>query len=436
MSHTAPPTPSTDAAPAAPIRPLFRQQAVAHVSTKQYGTVILARSVPHQVLTGLFLVIAAGIIGFFTFFGTTRKAQCQGVLLPTAGVIRILPSQAGVIMEKRVKEGQAVHAGDVLFVLSSERSSASADAPQKTVSKLLQQRRDSFDTELRQSTMQSRQRVAASAHRADELKADVERIDKQIGMQQKRVALAEQAQKRFQELHATNYISAAQLQEKEGELLDQRQRLADLVRAQAASARDLASAQADMRDLQVQAQRDIGALQRNVSALEQDLTENEARREIVVRAPQDGMVTAIATEVGQTVGASVTLASLLPAGAELEAEVYAPSRSAGFIKPGMTVLLRYQAYPYQKFGQYAAQVREVANTAMRADELAIPGAASATPSEPLYRIRLRLDRQAVQAYGKAMPLKSGMLVDASVMLERRRLYEWILEPLFSISGRL
>jgi membrane fusion protein len=35
-----------------------------------------------------------------------------------------------------------------------------------------------------------------------------------------------------------------------------------------------------------------------------------------------------------------------------------------------------------------------------------------------------------------MPLKSGMLVDASVLLERRRLYEWVLEPLFSISGRL
>ena len=35
-----------------------------------------------------------------------------------------------------------------------------------------------------------------------------------------------------------------------------------------------------------------------------------------------------------------------------------------------------------------------------------------------------------------MPLRSGMLVDASVMLERRKLYEWVLEPLFSISGRL
>jgi membrane fusion protein len=427
---------TVDKSQAPTMRQLFRQQAVEHVSTKQYGSVILARSIPHQILTGVFLLLAMGIVVFFLFFGTTRKAQCQGVLQPLAGVIRILPSQLGVITQKFVKEGQSVKAGEVLFVLSSERSSASAASPQKTVSGLLQRRRDSLDAELRLSTMQSRQRVVATQQRADVIRSEIDRIDYQIGLQQSRVSLAEQARKRYKELEVTNYISAAQLQEKEAELLDQRQRLAELVRVQSASRRDFASAEADIRDLHVQAQRDIGLMQRNVSAIEQELTENEARREIVVRAPQNGMVTAITTEVGQTVSPSMALASLLPEGSALEAEIYVPSRSAGFVKPGMTVLLRYQAYPYQKFGQYTARVREVANTALRADELTLPGAALATPTEPLYRIRLSLDRQAVQAYGKAMPLKSGMLVDASIMLEHRQLYEWILEPLFSISGRM
>ncbi|MCL6482665.1 MAG: HlyD family efflux transporter periplasmic adaptor subunit, partial [Janthinobacterium lividum] len=200
--------------------------------------------------------------------------------------------------------------------------------------------------------------------------------------------------------------------------------------------RDLATTEADVRDLQVQAQRDTEGLQRNVSAIEQDLTENEARREILVRAAQDGMVTAITTELGQTVAANSVLASVLPQGAQLEAEIYAPSRSVGFIMPGMTVLLRYQAYPYQKFGQYPALVREVASTSLRPEELSMPSAVSGTSGEPLYRIRLTLQRQSVQAYGETLPLKSGMLVDASVLLERRRLYEWVLEPLFGISGRL
>ncbi|WP_346768165.1 HlyD family secretion protein [Janthinobacterium lividum] len=384
----------------------------------------------------LFLAITISIIAFFIFFSTTRKAQSQGMLLPTSGVIRIIAAQAGVIAAVRVKEGQAVHAGDVLFVLSGERSSANAGSPQEVVSTLLRSRRDSYDAELKQSSLQSSQRMAAGQRRASDLAAEIARTEDQIAMQQRRITLAEQSYKRYSELNATNYISSAQLQDKQAELLDQQQRLAELQRAKSASQRDLSTTEADVRDLQVQAQRGTEGLQRNVSAIEQDLTENEVRREILVRAAQDGMVTAITTELGQTVAANSMLASVLPQGAQLEAEIYAPSRSVGFIKPGMTVLLRYQAYPYQKFGQYPALVREVASTSLRPEELSVPGTVSGTNGEPLYRIRLSLQRQSVQAYGETLPLKSGMLVDASVLLEQRRLYAWVLEPLFSISGRL
>jgi membrane fusion protein len=431
-----PSVPAAATSPAPPVQPLFRQQAIEHLGNKQYGTVLLARPVSHLFLTWLFLAIALAIVAFFIFFSTTRKAQSQGVLLPTSGVIRIMPGQAGVIAGVRVKEGQAVRAGEVLFVLSGERSSANAGAPQQVVSDLLKSRRDSYDAEMQQSRLQSRQRMAAGQRRATDLAAEIGRMDDQIALQQRRITLAEQSYQRYDDLHATNYISSAQLQDKQAELLDQHQRLAELQRIKLASQRDLATTEADVRDLQVQAQRDTQDLQRNATEIEQELTENEARREILVRAAQDGMVTAITTELGQTVTANSVLASVLPQGAQLEAEIYAPSRSVGFIKPGMTVLLRYQAYPYQKFGQYPALVREVASTSLRPEELAVPGAVSGTNGEPLYRIRLSLQRQTVQAYGETLPLKSGMLVDASVLLEQRRLYEWVLEPLFSISGRL
>jgi membrane fusion protein len=415
-------------------RPLYRIQAVEHVAVKQYGTVVLARNVPHTVLTALFAAITVALIAFFIFFGTIRKAQCSGLLIPTSGVLKVVPPQGGVVVERRVREGQEVKAGEVLFVLSGERSTAAAEATQQTISRLLRERRTSYDAELKQSSTQAAQRLAAAERRLRDLGAAQVHLDKEIELQTRRVHLAEEAQQRYAELRATHYISPAQSAEREAELLDQLQRLAELQRLRAAGQLDLATAAADRDDLTVQFKRDAAALERNAAQVDQDLAENEARREILVRAPHGGTVTAITAEPGQTVGAGTPLASVLPAGAALEAEIYAPSRAAGFIRPGIAVLLRYQAYPYQKFGQHAATVREVAKTALRPDELNLPGAAAG--SEPLYRIRLRLDRQFVQAYGKAMPLKSGMLVDASVMLERRRLYEWILEPLLSVSGRL
>jgi membrane fusion protein len=419
------------------VKPLFRQQAIEFANTRQYGTIILASYTSHRLLVAFFCAITVAIIAFFIFFTTARKAETSGVLLPSEGLIRIRPGQAGIVTQVRVKEGQKVKSGDVLFVLSNERNIGTLQSAESTVSALLQNRRDSYRDELLQASQQLSQRLAAARKRAISLRGEGARLESQIVLQRSRVILVTQACQRFKDLHTTNYISAAQLEEKEGELLDQRQRLAELERLKGINERDYASAEADYRDLQYQAQRDEEALKRNALAIQQDLAESEARRKIQVIAPTAGTVTAIAVEVGKPVSADSTLTSILPANSDLEAEIYAPSRSVGFIKPGMTVLLRYQAYPYQKFGQYEAVVHEVAGTSMPAQELTLPGAAMATnqTSEPLYRIRLKLKQQSVLAYGKSVSLKPGMLLDASIILEHRRLYEWVLEPLFSISGR-
>ena len=399
---------------------------------------MLVRPASFALLTAVFTALAIAVILFFALFSYTRKAQVSGVILPSTGVIRVVSSQAGLVAERRVKDGQSVKKDDVLFVLSSERATAAQGNAEQTVSNLLRARRDSFQADAVQQQRQSAQRREAAERRAIDLSDDIRRIDEQHRLQVRRVALADESVQRYTDLKAANFISAAQLQDRLAESLDQRQRLGDLERAAAATARELASVRAELRDLVVQGERDQQAARRNVAALEQDLTENEARRQIWVRAPHDGTVTAIAAEPGATIAPNQALAIVLPSDGQLEAELYAPSRAAGFIKPGMTVHLRYQAFAYQKFGQHEGQVREVSRTAMRPEELPFPGtvASPGTASEPLYRIRVVLGRQDVPAYGLAVPLKSGMALDASVLLEQRRLYEWILEPLYSVTGRV
>jgi membrane fusion protein len=420
------------------VKPIFRQQAIDSTRTRQYGAVILVGYFSHKIMTAFFCLISLVIIAFFIFITTTRKAGASGVLLPSEGLIRVRPGQVGIVTQVHVKEGQKVRAGEVLFVLSSERNIGSPQSVEAKVSELLQGRHDSFLDELLQASGQSSQRLLAAKKRAVALVEEGAHLDSQIELQRSRVNLVKQAFQRFNDLKIRNYISAGQLEEKEGELLDQRQRLAELDRLKTTNRRDQATAEAEYRDLQYQAHRDEAALKRNALAVQQDLSESEARREIRVVAPTAGTVTAITVEVGKPVLADSTLTSVLPEGSELEAEIYAPSRSIGFIKPGMKVLLRYQAYPYQKFGQYDAIVHEIAGTSMPVQELTLPGAAAVSnqASEPLYRIRLKLKQQSILAYGKPVSLKPGMLLDASIILEHRHLYEWILDPLLSISGRI
>ena len=52
------------------------------------------------------------------------------------------------------------------------------------------------------------------------------------------------------------------------------------------------------------------------------------------------------------------------------------------------------------------------------------------------RAAVTLDQQSVAAYGQAQALVPGMQLEADVLLDRRRLIEWLFEPVLGIAGRV
>ena len=146
-------------------------------------------------------------------------------------------------------------------------------------------------------------------------------------------------------------------------------------------------------------------------------------------------------EPGQAVSPSSALASLVREGAVLQAELYAPSSAVGFVRPGQAVRLRLEAFPYQKYGQLDGQVVQVSRTPLSSGELpaqpftaSLAGAGSGQAGEALFRITVALDGSTREAWPQ--PLVAGMRLQADVLLERRRLLEWLFEPLFGLRNRL
>ena len=92
----------------------------------------------------------------------------------------------------------------------------------------------------------------------------------------------------------------------------------------------------------------------------------------------------------------------------------------------------YQAFPYQTFGAARGSVRSISRTVLAPSELAIPGL---TVQEPVFRVRVALDRQFVSAYGEKVPLQPGMLLTADVITDRRNLLQWLLDPLYAVGRR-
>ncbi len=182
----------------------------------------------------------------------------------------------------------------------------------------------------------------------------------------------------------------------------------------------------------------LAELDRSVAALEQEAVEAEARRQIVVTAAQAGTVTALRAEQGSSANTSTPLLSIVPAGSQLRAQLFVPSKAIGFIRPGQDVLLRYEAFPYQKFGHHQGVVSSVSRSAVSPNELGaqLAGLTSLlSGDEAVYLVTVRLASQTVTAYGEAVPLQPGMQLEADIQVETRRLIEWVFDPLFTLTGR-
>ena len=407
---------------------LFRPEAVAARGQQWLGQVQLLRPLALSWLTLGALVAVLTAAAFISLAGYTRKATTSGVLVPDRGLIRLVPSASGVVVERRVVEGQTVQAGDVLFVLALERQQLSAEV-QERVQRSLDLRRRSLQASAQQLQALSGAQQLALDRRLQALAGEMAQMDAELSLQQQRLALARQSLQRLESLQREQFISSAQVQAKSEDLLGVQAAAQALSRQRAALEREREDLLGQRRALPLQADGATASIDRELAVLSREAAEVDAGRQVLVRAPQAGTVSAVLAEPGQSVSPASALASLVPAGALLQAHLYAPSSAVGFVRAGQGVRMRYEAFPYQKYGLFAGTVVQVSRTPLAASEVAALALAPAGgAAQPLFRITVALE-EAGPSGAPALPLVVGMRLSADVLLERRRLVEWLFEPL-------
>jgi membrane fusion protein len=422
---------------------LFREQALAAQQTKWLGEIVLIRPLSFSVLTAFSVVLALAVCTFLAWGSYTRHSTVSGQLIPVTGLIKVYAPQSGIVIERHVAEGRQVRRGELLYVLSSDRQSSALGPTQAVISAQVEQRQASLRDAMRKTRLLQQMEYRGLNNRIAGFDDELGELDRQIAGQHERVRLAAETAARYQGLLRQEYISQEQFQQKQEDQLDQTTRMQSLERDRMNVARQRADQQTELAGLALKHQNQLADMERTLAGANQELAESEAKRRIVVTAPASGTATAAIADAGQSVDASRPLVSIVPAGAVLRAELYAPSRAVGFIRPGDSVMIRYQAYPYQKFGHQQGIVASMAQATLSDSELNAFGAANGkqagiaggSSGEPMYRIIVDLKSQRIRAYGTDRPLQAGLLLDAEVQQEKLRLYEWVLEPLYNLTGK-
>jgi membrane fusion protein len=276
------------------------------------------------------------------------------------------------------------------------------------------------------------QQVEQVRRRAKDLDSELSQIDRELKLYETRVKSTREQAERYKSLAGEKFVSDVAAKQKLDEVTDQEIKLQALRRQRSQVERDLGAAKMEEPAIAMRSRTQVEQVARQISELQEGMANVEARRETVIRAPMAGVVTNIAVNRGQSLAADSPLATVLPKGSGLHVELLVPTRAIGFISKGQEVVLRYDAFPFERFGQYRGVVTDIGRNVWSSGDRIGPLSAK----EPVYRVDVSLERQVVSALGQEFALRPGMLVNADLLLEKRTILEWIFEPVLQLKGRL
>jgi membrane fusion protein len=412
---------------------LFRTESENARATSWLGRIVLIRPLSFAFMSACGLGITIALAAFFCLGEYTRKARVTGVLAPSQGVMRIVAPQAGIALKVHAREGERVQIDAPLFVIADTRANRARVEVGTVLEANLEARRRALRSQREHVLAAMESEQAALGQRQRGLSRELEQLETEIDAHSERFALVSQGADRARRLEGIGFLSTAAREREEEASLEQASRVEAARRTRLSLERESAALGHEMATAKSRAEAQLAAVDLQRASLDQEQAERDAQFHATLVAPITGVIGTILVEPGQVVAPGTTLATLIPADASLEAHLYTPSRSIGFVRDGQTVLVRYLAYPHQKFGSQRARVAAVSKNPLP------PGDLGFTPAdgsrEPLYRIKAVLEAQTINAYGRPEPLQAGMQVEADVQLDRRRLIEWIFEPLLSLAGR-
>ncbi|MGQ3889830.1 HlyD family secretion protein [Legionella sp. CNM-1927-20] len=173
-------------------------------------------------------------------------------------------------------------------------------------------------------------------------------------------------------------------------------------------------------------------LNRNLNAVELEIIKYKQDQFYIVYSPIDGVIAANIFKEGQYVNLVKPLVKILPINSELIANLFIPANQIGFINKDSNITVRYDAYPYKRFGSYHAVIDSIDETILTDNE----DEKSIQVGYPYFKVNARLNSQYVMVYGQPKKLQQGLTITAIISGPKRKIWQWILDPIFSMYGEL
>lgn len=371
----------------------------------------------------------------FVFYGSyTERKTVSGYLIPMGGITKIFSQNSGIVKSVFIKDNQHIQANAPLLIIQSQQYGQQGDYNSQIKSNL-QDRLPIINNQhnvILDDYKRKREIVLEDINNLDN-KIRINRLQNQINA--RKLLLAENKYDKYYSIIKDGAISELELEIVQKEILDLNE-----VKNSLQDEYDSLISQKNTKDIELKQlmqgqQKDLNEIKIQESVIKQSLLEIDKQITTVVKSPVNGKVTNLNTHSNQLVNNSNLLLSIIPDNTTLQASLLISPSDIGFIKKNDDVVIRYDAFPYQKYGQAKGKISSISKTAINPIELGIEDIKVVQNQKNYYIANVILEKQYFIADGVKKELMIGMTLNADILLQKRKIYEWILEPLNELKER-
>jgi Multidrug resistance efflux pump len=415
---------------------LFRQEAINYQKAKWMGKALLIKGCSAW-LVFLLSIIFIIVLILAVIFGTyTRRINVPGEITTQPRAINLFSTQQGFIINSHVKVGDKVKKGDPIYDLDVSQTTQLGNVTQNTIESINNQINNIYEII---ETLKENKLITSNA-----LKQQIDEYNK---FHQDSLLLVKNAEKGMSEMYESmqNYADY----QKKGLINNEQFNNQRYLYYQQQNSYQFLQNQIIQENLSIiqlnselvtkiaDFDNKISEYQFQLNALQRQLTEVNAKGTLIISAPSDGRIESLSVTDGQMVKTDDSLAQLIPANADSYYLVlWAPNESVPYISVNDKLNIRYEAYPYQKFGQFSGKIMSISKVPASNQEMSTysssPLSQSTINYQAYYKVMVSLDKQQMAKFNNKIKLTNGMKADITLFLEKRPIYQWMLSPFYDI----
>jgi hemolysin D len=390
-----------------------------------------------------FLIMSTAIILPWAILSKVDETgSARGRLEPQGKVLKLDAPVSGTVTAINIKEGQTVTKGQVLLKLDSELARAELQQAQAKLEGLYN-RINQLELLKNQSIASSRTQQLQNQAQDSEQLAQLNQIQQRLNsskrvhiLEKGRFKVAENDVKRHKLLWKQGAISKSKLEEVEGAMLERKrlseQARSDIEQATTEIAKQKSTNQRNQRtgELAVlETQKQLKELQSQNVDMQSEIAQTKKQiyylrlqmQQRTLLAPTDGTIFQLSVDhAGAVLQPGQTVAQVAPKGVPIIFRAEIPSQESGFLRIGMPVKLKFDAYPFQEYGVLEGNLSWISPNSKVVE----------TPQgkQENYELEITLKQTYIQNQNKRVNLTPGQTATAEVIVRQRRIIDFLLDP--------